>query len=120
MERKNRLPVPTSSGDSVALRDLPRRKSRAKSGDGGGVGDRGGGGLQRLPFQFGPRGDDLAFAFLESFVKQFLRNAVSEDMIIFAMYGVKADMKATDEQMKVFQAAILGWWKQNKFWPDGF
>lgn len=41
-------------------------------------------------------------------------------MIIFAMYGVKADMKATDEQMKVFQAAILGWWKQNKFWPDGF
>jgi hypothetical protein len=29
-------------------------------------------------------------------------------------------MKATDDQMKVFQKAMLGWWKTNKMWPDGF
>jgi len=37
-----------------------------------------------------------------------------------ALYGVKADLKATDEQMKVFQKAMVGWWKTNKVWPDGF
>jgi len=29
-------------------------------------------------------------------------------------------MKASDEQMKVFQKAMIGWWKNNKIWPDGF
>lgn len=41
-------------------------------------------------------------------------------MIIFSLYGVQADVKATDEQMKVFQQFVIGWWKNNKAWPDGF
>jgi len=102
----------------VALRDVHRRESEAPGSDGAGDGDRGG--LQCLPLQFGPRRDDPAFAFLVSFVKNILRETVSQDLIVMALYGVKADLKATDEQMKVFQKAMVGWWKTNKVWPDGF
>jgi len=102
----------------VALRDVHRRGAGVETTDGASDGNRAG--LQRLPLQFGPRSDDPAFAFLVSFVKNVLRNSVSQDVIILSLYGVKDDLKATDEQMKVFHAAILEWWKNNKVYPDGF
>jgi hypothetical protein len=102
----------------VALRDVHRRESEAPGSDGAGDGDRGG--LQCLPLQFGPRRDDPAFAFLVSFVKNVLRYSVSQDVIILSLHAVKDDLKATDEQMRAFQSAILGWWKNNKIYPDGF
>jgi len=118
MGQKDRLSLPEAGGDSVALRDVPRRRAGAEAADGGSDGDRTG--LQRVPFQFGPRSNDLAFAFLVSFVKNILRNLVSQDVIILSLHAVREERKATDEQMKVFQTAILGWWKTNKIWPDGF
>ena len=118
MGSEDRVPLPKAGGDSVALRDVPRRGAGAEAEDGGSDGDRTG--LQCVPLQFGPRSDDLAFAFLVSFVKNILRETVSQDLIVFALYGVKADLKATDEQMRVFKTAMLGWWKNNKVWPDGF
>jgi len=118
MGQESGLPVPAPGGDSVALRDVHRRGAGVEATDGGSDGDRGG--LQRIPFQFGPRSDDLAFAFLVSFVKNILRNLVSQDVIILSLHAVRDDMKASDEQMKVFQKAMIGWWKNNKIWPDGF
>lgn len=41
-------------------------------------------------------------------------------MIVFAMYGVKNDLKLTEEQREKFEAAMIGWWKRHKMWPDGF
>lgn len=41
-------------------------------------------------------------------------------MIVLALHGVRDDRKATDEQMKIFHDAILGWWKKNKEYPEGF
>ena len=118
MGQESGLPVPTPGGDSVALRDVHRRGAGAEAGDGGSDGNRTG--LQCVPLQFGPRSDDLAFAFLVSFVKNILRNLVSQDVIILSLHAVRDDMKASDEQMKVFQKAMIGWWKNNKIWPEGF
>jgi len=120
MGSKSGLPVPATSGDSVALRRVSRRGAGAEAGDGGSDGDRNRSGLQRIPFQFGPRSDDLAFAFLVSFVKNILRNLVSQDVIILSLHAVKDDMKATDKQMGELKQAVLGWWKSNKMWPNDF
>lgn len=118
MGSEDRVPLPKAGGDPMALRDVHRRGSGVEASNEGDDGDRGG--LQCVPLQFGPRSDDLAFAFLVSFVKNILRNLVSQDVIILSLHAVRDDMKASDEQMKVFQKAMIGWWKNNKIWPDGF
>jgi hypothetical protein len=41
-------------------------------------------------------------------------------MIVIALSGVKHDLKLPADQMKLFEAAMLAWWKRHKRWPDGF
>lgn len=104
----------------MAVRDLPERKPGAESGDGGAVGSGDRSRLQREPLQFGPRSDDLAFACLESFTKNVLRYTATEVVLQLATHDVKRELNLTEDQRKTFEAALLGWWKKNKMWPEGF
>ena len=41
-------------------------------------------------------------------------------MIVLALLAAKKETNATAEQAKALHDAAVGYWKKNKFWPEGF
>ena len=117
MGQESGLPVPSTGGDSMALRDVYRRGAEVEKGNGGGDGDRSG--LQRVPVQFGSRRDDIAFTLLLSFARHLVQNTVSHDALWLALDSAQRDMGATEDQMVLLRLAV----KRERAagpWPEGF
>ena len=41
-------------------------------------------------------------------------------MLVIALMSAQKETGATKEQVKLLQDAVIGYWKRNKPWPDGF
>jgi hypothetical protein len=118
MGQNNRLPVSATGGDSVALRHLPRRDAEIEATDGTSDGNRSG--LWSDPLQFGPRSDDFAFALLISFTRNLVRGVVGGDALFLALSTTQKETGASKEQIQTLHDALIGYWKRNNIWPDGF
>jgi hypothetical protein len=76
--------------------------------------------MQRESLQFSARRNDPAFALLVSLMRSLIRNSVSRDMLILALHDAQKETGASREQMGELKELLLGFWKRNKIYPDGF
>ena len=58
-------------------------------------------------------------ALLIAFTRRLIHVSPSGDRLKLAMYGARADVNATDEEVDAFWAAVLGEMEQSP-WPKGF
>jgi len=118
MGQENRLSLPSTGGDSMALRDVYRRGAEVEKGNGGGDGDRRG--LQREPVQHGPGPDDIPFELLAAFTRYLVRHTVSGDALYLAIADAADDCKAPKAQVQTMIRAILKEHTTHSIWPKGF
>ena len=64
-------------------------------------------------------GQSPPVALLIAFTRRLIHISPSGDRLKLAMYGARADVNATDEEVESFWAAVLGEMDQSA-WPKGF
>lgn len=119
MGRKDGLPVPDMGGGPLALRNLLEGGRSSEGGDDSIDGNRSG--MQR-DSESGSSGPDspVSFGLLLSFTRHLIRNMVSGDVLMLALYAARSEQQASDEEVKNLARAILAEHNRHGIWPKGF
>ena len=104
------------------MRSLPpSNEPNDESEAGGSLGI--GGGVQFLPVQHVPGGDDqeaIRFELLLSFARALIHNTVSSDALALSVYAAQDAVSASEEEMQKFMRVVLKEKDRYGIWPKGF